>query len=122
MWDYFNNFSNSEGTSSQSEGKLFSEGSEFLVDESNTVRNDLSVSISRKIIKMILIPSRSGLLVVISSLFTFSPSVLSLDGEVLDSLVGVLKGSFSSGDVIVNTGEFSLEVGKVSLVLSKSNN
>ena len=71
---------------------------------------------------MILIPSRSGLLVVISSLFTFSPSVLSLDGEVLDSLVGVLKGSFSSGDVIVNTGEFSLEVGKVSLVLSKSNN
>lgn len=58
-------------------------------------------------------------MVVKSSLFTLSPSVLSVGTDVVDSLFSVGEGSLGSGDGVDNGSEFGLEVGKIGLSLGK---
>jgi len=54
-------------------------------------------------------------LVVKGGLFALSPSVSSFTVLVLDSLDGVFEGGLSELDLVLNTGEFNLGVGKGSL-------
>lgn len=51
------------------------------------------------------LPSSSGVLVVLDGFFALGPSVVSVSGDVLDSLVGGVEGGFNlSNDVVQATG------------------
>jgi hypothetical protein len=75
----------------------------LLVDQSDGVRDNLSVSIS----------CGSAVLVVTSFLFALVVSITSGLVQVLQSLVGVVQGGFSLGDVAVNAGQFGLDVSQI---------
>lgn len=81
---------------------MLSQGSQLGVHDTDGLRDDLSVRISLCSVR----------LVVLSGLLALVPSVGSLLRLVLDSLDGVFQGSLGKGDLILNTGEITLGVGK----------
>jgi hypothetical protein len=85
-------------------GKSLFKGSEFLVDKSDGIGNDLAVSIT----------GGTGVHIVLSSLFALVPAVSAFFSQDLDSLVGVIEGSLGLHDLVVNGSEFRFSVGEFS--------
>jgi len=97
----------SETSSSCSEGNVFSEFSHLGVEESNKIRNGLSIRVSVK----------SSLLVIIGSLIAFSSAVISLGGLIFSSLISIVLGGLGGSNSVIEGGDFSFKVGNLAVVL-----
>ncbi len=89
-----------------SEGDVFSKFSHLTVEETNEVRNGLSVRVSVE----------SSLLVIISGLIAFSSTVISLSGLVFSSLISVILWGLSGSNSVIKGGDFSFKVGNIAIV------
>jgi hypothetical protein len=102
-------------TSGKSESQLFFKSSKIGVNKPNAIRNNLSIRISKNIHNYNNKPWCSGILIILGSFFTLVPSVISRFRQVVDSLVSIIKGSFSLGNLIIDAGKFGLAVSNISI-------